>query len=101
MEKEISLNNKIMYIKINDEIKHSTTVDEVTTEITVGKVQNGWIITKSISGYRGEGENKEYYEDSETYISPDNPLADKEVVDETGVKRLVETFFRGQGMLTV
>lgn len=100
-----------MHIDLKDEIKTSRTEDGITTAVTVGKVENGWIVTKMRSGNR-KVENKggtidgsttegEYFEESVTYISASNPLKKKEDVDSLGLDSLIKSNADALGMLIV
>jgi len=59
----------------------TSTVDGITKSKTVGQVENGYIIVTRESGEkeRADGEGKEYYEESQAFISKDNPLEELEV----------------------
>jgi len=72
-----------MYVNIKSKSEKSVTEDEITVRITVGEVENGFIVTKNISGRRpvkpGTTENMssdgtEYFDEGKTYITTTNPL---------------------------
>ena len=63
---------------IKYKVRKTVTKGDITKELVVEEVENGFIICIEESGHKGEGEKKEYYCDEKKYISKTNPLDDKE-----------------------
>jgi len=77
-----------IYIEPKEKWEKTTENNGIKTTKTVGKVENGYVIVKTISGERGDP--KEYFSESTAFISKDNPLEQMDV--EAGVKDLVDKF---------
>lgn len=45
-------------------------------EVTVKEIENGYLVCVKESGYKGEGDKKEWYCDEKEYFSKTNPLED-------------------------
>jgi len=86
MSKAIPIIMNDMYINIKSKSEKSVTEDDITIRITVGEVENGFIVTKNISGRRPaspDSENRssdgtEYFDEGKTYITTKNPLEGEE-----------------------
>lgn len=66
-------------------IRKSITKGDMTKELSVTEVENGFIICIEERGYKGEGEKREWYSTEKKYISKTNPLEPekKETKEET------------------
>ncbi len=74
-----------MYIHIKGKTEQSVTEDDITVRVTVGEVENGFIVTKNVSGRRlstnkdnTSEDGKEWFDEGKTYITTKNPLAEGE-----------------------
>ena len=92
-----------MYVNIKTMTEKSATEDEVTVRITVGEVENGFIVTKSISGQRSAPTNenpdyKEWFDEGKSYITTKNPLeaTEDEDVKLPDIKGLIDSFNSGK-----
>ena len=54
-------------------------------EVTVKEIENGYLVCIKESGYKGEGDKKEWYCDEKEYYSKTNPIEEekKEKEEET------------------
>jgi hypothetical protein len=81
-----------MYIEGEDKIEKSSTENGITVRVCVVKVENGYICQKSISGHRGEGEKREYFDDQKTYITTKNPFeGDQENIKLPNIRGILDT----------
>jgi hypothetical protein len=82
-----------MYVEGENKIEKSATQDDTTITVTVVEVENGFVCQKRISGNRGEGEKKEYFEESKTYITTENPFEEesKEKIKLPNIRGLLDT----------
>lgn len=58
------------------EVRYSVSKDGINREVLVCKVENGYIVTITEDGYKGEGDDKEWYHARQRYISTKDPLAE-------------------------
>ena len=79
-----------IYIDPIEKWEKSSESDGITKTKTVGKVENGFIIVTRTSGNRGEGEDKEYFDESKAFISETNPFEEMDI--NAGVKDLLDKF---------
>lgn len=79
-----------IYIKPLKKWEKSKEVDEITETKTVAQVENGYIIVIGKSGYKGEGEEKEYFDESKAFISETNPLDEDDM--KAGLGSLLSDF---------
>jgi len=78
-----------MYIEGKNKIEKSATKDDITVRITVEEVENGYVVQKHLSGRRqADGshselpkDGKEWFEESITFITTENPFKDEEDKD--------------------
>jgi len=78
-----------MYIEGKSTIEKSATKDEITIRVTVVEVENGYVVQKNVSGRRpAQGskeelpsDGKEWFEESVSYITTENPFKDEEDKD--------------------
>jgi hypothetical protein len=71
-----------MYIEGKNKIEKSATKDEITVRISCVEVENGFVITKQLSGRRPTKnataeDGKEYFDESLTYITTECPFKDE------------------------
>lgn len=70
-------------------IEKTIKIGDITKSVCVEEVENGFIVTIDKYGYKGEGENREYYSECKKYISEKNPLEGetetKEESEKTGL----------------
>ena len=107
MSKAIPIIMSDMYINIKNKTEKSATEDDITVRITVGEVENGFIVTKNISGRRpvkpGTSTNSEdgmeWFDEGKSYITTKNPLegeGDPEVIKLPNVKGLLDEYNSGK-----
>lgn len=64
-------------MKDNNEVSVSETKGEITTRITVEKIENGFLITKNIYGNK----KGKWFDENKKFYSETNPLDKKEDKD--------------------
>lgn len=69
--------------KENDRVSISKSDDNGNhKDITVEKIDNGYLVTTYVSGYKGEGDKKEYFSNTNKQFSKTNPLSKKKEEEE-------------------
>lgn len=67
-------------------VRKTITKGDLTKELEVVEVENGFIITIEERGYKGKEPKREWYSNEKKYISKTNPLDDKEDKTASDVK---------------
>lgn len=103
-----------MYVNINAKTEKSVTQGDITVTITAGKVENGFVVTKRVSGRRPMKDNPtetEYFEEGKSYISTKCPFEEEEEgcegkskdkeVQLPNIKSLLDTYASIEGKMLV
>ena len=85
MNEEVDKSHPIMndmYIDGKNKIEKSATKDDTTVRVSCIEVENGYVITKNVSGRRptknaSAEDGKEYFDESVTYITTTNPFEEE------------------------
>lgn len=69
--------------KLTSSIRASMGDMDGSEEIKVEQVENGFIVRVCKEGYKGEGDEKEWYYEEKKYISTSNPLEEEKTISIT------------------